>query len=108
MATQLDPADFADRCPPHQQLWVAFSGGLDSTVLLHLLRQAGLRPRAIHINHQLQPAAATWAEHCRAQCAKWNVPFELRAVGLVPDDPAGPEAAARAARLADPDYPYLD
>jgi tRNA(Ile)-lysidine synthase len=94
----LDPQALAARCPRHRQLWVGFSGGLDSTVLLHALREAGLEPRAVHVNHQLQSGSAAWAEHCRALCAKWEVPFELRTVGLVPDDPAGPEAAARAAR----------
>ena len=94
----IDPSSLAARCPPHQRLWVGLSGGLDSTVLLHLLRQADLEPRAIHVNHQLQENAAKWAEHCRALCAQWDVPFELRAVGIPPDDPAGPEAAARAAR----------
>ncbi len=71
---------------------------MDSTVLLHALRSARLKPHALHVNHQLQPGSGAWAEHCRALCAAWDVPFELRRVGLVPDDPAGPEAAARTAR----------
>jgi tRNA(Ile)-lysidine synthase len=93
-----DPADLSARCPAHKQIWVAFSGGLDSTVVLHALKQAKLKPRAVHVNHQLQAGAGAWAEHCRVLCEQWEIPFELRTVGLVPDDPAGPEAAARAAR----------
>jgi tRNA(Ile)-lysidine synthase len=95
---ELDAANLAATAPPHKRLWVAFSGGMDSTVLLHALKQARLKPHAVHVNHQLQPDAPAWAEHCRALCKTWDVPFELRTVGLVPDDPAGPEAAARAAR----------
>lgn len=93
-----DSADLAKHCPEHKQIWVAFSGGLDSTVLLHALKQAQLKPRAVHVNHQLQPGSHAWADHCRALCEQWEIPCELRTVGLVPDDPAGPEAAARNAR----------
>ena len=93
-----DPATLAERCPAHKQIWVAFSGGVDSTVLLHALKQARLKPRAVHVNHQLQPGSQAWADHCRVLCEQWEIPFELRTVGLVPDDPAGPEAAARNAR----------
>src|SRR5207244_777006 len=93
-----DAADLAKRCPARKQIWIGFSGGLDSTVLLHALKSAGLKPRAVHVNHQLQPGSGAWAEQCRALSQQWEIPFELRTVGLVPDDPAGPEAAARAAR----------
>ena len=47
---------------------VGWSGGLDSTVLLHLLagepaiRARGLR--AVHVHHGLQAAADAWAAHC--------------------------------------------
>jgi tRNA(Ile)-lysidine synthase len=90
----------AGRCPPHRRLWIAYSGGLDSTVLLHLAHLAGLKPKAVHVNHQLQPAASAWAEHCRSCCARWRIPLELKTVSLAEVDPAGPEAAARLARYA--------
>lgn len=81
---------------------VGFSGGLDSSVLLHALaavpgqRQAGLR--AIHVDHGLQPAAANWAEHCRHICA--GLALELDVVRVQVDTAAGLglEAAARQAR----------
>lgn len=47
-------------------IWVAYSGGVDSTVLLKLATEAKLSVpiKAIHINHQLSPNANQWAVHC--------------------------------------------
>lgn len=96
--TALTPDWLVARAPSHRRLWIAFSGGLDSTVLLNLAHVAGLNPRAVHVNHHLQPAASEWAEHCGAVCAQWQVSCALKDVQVAADDPAGPEAAARAAR----------
>ena len=80
---------------------VAFSGGLDSTVLLHLaaadpaLRARGLR--ALHVDHGLHPDSARWADACGDLCAGLGVAFESRRV-TVGDRGDGLEAAARAAR----------
>jgi len=78
-----------------------FSGGLDSTVLLHLLAanpslHAGLR--AIHVHHGLHPAADEWAAHCRTACDALGIGFQVVHVEVARDRGAGPEAAARAAR----------
>jgi tRNA(Ile)-lysidine synthase len=59
---------------------VALSGGLDSSVLLHLfarLRTLGLRAplSALHVQHGLQREAEAWLEHCRTVCAALDVPF---------------------------------
>ncbi len=83
------------------RLCVAFSGGLDSTVLLHCL--AGLRAplgfelTAVHIHHGLQPEADAWVEHCAAVCADLAVPLTVERVVVVTAD-KGVEAAARDAR----------
>lgn len=80
---------------------VAYSGGLDSTVLLHLLMRSGLRPLvAVHVHHGLQDQADSWAARCQQQAAEWGLPFRLCRVTIAADDPAGPEAAARHARRA--------
>lgn len=82
--------------------WVAFSGGLDSQVLLHALaaRRARLPAplAAVHVNHNLQPDALVWAEHCRAACAGLGVPYRAVSVDAHPAPGESPEAAARAAR----------
>lgn len=80
---------------------VAFSGGLDSTVLLHLLalhariHQAPAL-RAVHVHHGLQPAADAWPEHCQRICAQMGV--ELRVMRVQVACQASLEQAARQAR----------
>lgn len=87
----------------HPPLLVAFSGGLDSTVLLHALaahpplRAAGLR--ALHIDHRLHPDSGRWAEHCVRVCAAIGVELQQVCVDVQPQG-EGLEAAARAARYA--------
>lgn len=83
--------------------YVGFSGGLDSTVLLHLLHRwhkanPGAPPlRAIHVNHGLQEQASEWQNHCDWMCQFLQVPFEAEQVD-VETDGKGIEAAARDAR----------
>ncbi|MFG1173638.1 tRNA lysidine(34) synthetase TilS [Erwiniaceae bacterium CAU 1747] len=85
-----------------QHILLAYSGGLDSTVLLHqlvLLRQQwpGLRLRALHVHHGLSPLADSWVAHCRRQCTQWNVALEVVNV-TVDARQGGIESAARNAR----------
>lgn len=81
--------------------WVAFSGGLDSTVLLHALvrlaERRALPPiRAIHVHHGLQVAADYWPAHCQQVCDRLGVALEVVRVQVVPG--ASLERAARDAR----------
>jgi tRNA(Ile)-lysidine synthase len=84
------------------KLVVAFSGGLDSCVLLHLL--ANLRKTlpfqlsAHHVNHGLSLNAASWANFCAEFCAKLSVPFTLSTVKVEKNSGLGLEATAREAR----------
>lgn len=70
-----------------QSVFVAFSGGIDSTVLLHSLveQQAkyGYQLTALHVNHNLQQNSEQWQQHCRQQCAEWGVPFKTINLQLV-------------------------
>ena len=89
--------------PGNGPVAVAFSGGLDSTVLLHLaaadaaLRARGLR--ALHVDHGLHADSARWAQSCGDACAALGIGFESVRV-VVRDQGEGLEAAARAARHA--------
>ena len=75
---------------------VALSGGIDSVVLLHLLKD---RPgvSAAHVHHGLSPNADAWAAFCRRLCKTWKVPLAVRKV-RVKKGRKGLEAAAREAR----------
>ena len=76
---------------------VAFSGGLDSTVLLHAVATLARprRLRAVHVNHGLHEDADAWQRHCAAFAAAVAVPFNALCVEV----PAGNvEAGARRVR----------
>ncbi len=83
-------------------LCLAFSGGLDSTALLHALVE--LRPAlgyhltAVHVDHGLHAAAVDWAAHCGQAAARLDVPLEVLKVSV--GAAGGLEAAARSARYA--------
>ena len=85
-------------------VWVAFSGGLDSTVLLHRLahdpaiRRHGLS--AVHVHHGLQAEADAWAAHCATECHALDVPLRTVRVQVDRGRGEGLEAAARHARHA--------
>ena len=89
--------------PGHQRPVLAgFSGGLDSSVLLHLLanhaetRAVGLR--AVHVHHGLHADADAWATHCQNACDAVGVPLEVVRVTVQRDSGLGLEGAARDAR----------
>lgn len=87
---------------PYRQFLVAFSGGLDSTVLLHRLflwqqSDPSVSVRAVHIHHGLSPHADEWVEHCQTRCGQWQIPLEVVRVTLEQGG-LGTEAHARQAR----------
>ncbi|MEY3871036.1 MAG: hypothetical protein RLZZ296_31 [Pseudomonadota bacterium] len=87
---------FADLTAP---LAVAYSGGADSTALLHAA--CALWPeqvRAIHVNHGLQAAADQFETNCAAVCAQLNVPLRVVKVSAGHASGESPEDAARKAR----------
>jgi len=80
---------------------VAFSGGLDSSVLLHGLARLPLkRVRALHVDHGIHADSPRWEAHCRAAAAALGVPYESMRVDVPRASGLGLEAAAREARYA--------
>ncbi|MDY1548197.1 tRNA lysidine(34) synthetase TilS [Luteibacter sahnii] len=81
---------------------VAYSGGPDSTALLHALATLPRRPplRALHVDHGLQAESASWAAHCRRFCEDLDVPLAVVRVSVDLSRGDGTESAARRARRA--------
>jgi len=81
---------------------VAFSGGMDSSVLLHALAASANAHQtpivAIHINHGLHEDAPVWEAHCRRVAGDLDVPFFSQTVGVDDKSGLGLEATARLAR----------
>ncbi len=77
---------------------IAYSGGVDSHVLLHCLSQFPDHPpiEAVHINHQLQDEAGQWAEHCQRQADQLDI--AMHSLEVVVDPSGSPEEQARLAR----------
>lgn len=93
--------------PAHNRLWVAFSGGLDSTLLLHLAAccfPGSPDLRAVHINHQLQANSERSEQFCRRTCEALGIDLLVRRVDVRTEKAGGGaggiEAAARHARYA--------
>jgi tRNA(Ile)-lysidine synthase len=92
-----------DRFPPDTHFAVAFSGGLDSTVLLHATH-AALRQResgslrAIHIHHGLSPNADAWALHCQERCTALGIALQVERVQVPVQSGASVESVARERR----------
>ncbi|WP_369930615.1 tRNA lysidine(34) synthetase TilS [Xanthomonas sp. NCPPB 2632] len=83
-------------------LVVAYSGGPDSTALLHALAHCTPRPalRALHVDHGLHADSGAWASHCRRTGDALGVPVEVARVTVDLSQGEGIEAAARRARHA--------
>ena len=83
-------------------LLLAFSGGVDSCVLLHALVQAKktlhFNLQAMHVHHGLSPNADDWADFCAKTCADYQVPLDIVQVKVTKAAGLGIEAAAREAR----------
>ena len=80
---------------PPAQLAVAFSGGLDSTVLLHATIKAHGKKNvhAFHVHHGIQKEADQWQAHCKAVAKKFGCHFDTRNVKL--NKPSNIESQAR-------------
>ena len=87
---------------PRARLVLGLSGGLDSVVLLEVLRrlvgQLGFRLSCVHVNHGISPNARSWAAFCARRCKRHAIALALHQVDIEPYRAEGLEAAARRAR----------
>jgi len=84
------------------RLVVAWSGGLDSSVLLvactEWARGAGCAVHAVHVDHALDPASAAWAQHCLHEAAGRGITCTVERLAQRPRPGVSVEAWARTAR----------
>jgi tRNA(Ile)-lysidine synthase len=93
--------EWINRLQGFKQLIVGFSGGLDSTVLLHLLASyPSLHPRilAVHVNHGISANALDWQNHCALVCLNLNISLITEKIDF--DRSSNIEEEARNARFA--------
>ena len=100
-----DPESFFDLVDPDKNVIVAFSGGGDSSALLHFCYKLSLeehfhaRLSAIHVNHSLNKNSDLWEDHCRKFCKDRNINFQSHVVDINTKK-SGLESAARNARYS--------
>lgn len=82
---------------------VAYSGGMDSHVLLHVLATCfpDATLEAVHVNHQQSSHANTWEAHTQAVCAELGVPYHSCRIQPVIQPGDSIEAVLRAARFVE-------
>lgn len=96
----LDP-HWRARLSQYNHLYLGYSGGLDSTVLLALVAACSelcSKLTAIHVHHGLSPNADAWADHCEAYSQQLSIPCETVRIALAQG--ANLEERARIARYA--------
>lgn len=66
---------------------IAYSGGMDSTVLLYQLLKIKqtddqIKIRAIHINHNIHTHSKIWQKHCFDTCEKHDIPLIIETINI--------------------------
>ena len=113
VAYQLEPPMFSFSALQHtlksltdaQTFIIAYSGGLDSHVLLHAMsalknKNPDTHLQAVHVNHQINPNANHWALHCKKICDDLGIPIAIETVDLNLKPGDSLEENARNARYA--------
>lgn len=89
--------------PDVGDIWIAYSGGLDSAVLLHIIatnrsKLSGKRITVVHVDHGLQQVSSQWGKSCRETAESYGIDFYLIELNLVKAVGESIELAARNAR----------
>ncbi len=90
-----------ENCLPLNQIYIGYSGGVDSHVLLDacaLLPEFKSKITAVYIHHGLQKEADDWAIHCQKMAEKLGVLFLVQKVNATVNQGESPEESARNAR----------
>lgn len=93
-----------DSFPLPSRIWVAYSGGLDSHVLLHSLaclrkHYPNMQLQAVHVHHGLNMSADAWSEHCQRVCRELSIDCTIKYVDPnIYNNKSNIEATARQAR----------
>lgn len=77
---------------------IAYSGGIDSHVLLYCCNQLGLPVRAVHVHHGLQEVADVWVDQCQRYCDSQNISLDVLYVDAKKKQGESPEETARIVR----------
>ena len=84
-----------------KKIFIAFSGGIDSSVLVYILGKNALKLNlditVIHINHNISPNSPNWTKHCKNFCNKLDLNFISEEVNIISSG-GGLESAARKER----------
>lgn len=85
------------------RIYVGYSGGVDSHVLLHLCastKSLAGKITAVHVHHGLQDEADAWVEHCKKTAESLGVNFKPLHVDATANTGESPEETARNVRYA--------
>lgn len=105
--------DFLSKIPEESTVFIAFSGGLDSTVLLHSLKQqaSNLSKKitlvALYVDHGLQADSKEWLNFCQTFCKQQSIKLKGLQITITNTQRKGVEAVARALRYQ-AIYEYID
>jgi tRNA(Ile)-lysidine synthase len=81
-----------------KKVFIAYSGGVDSTVLLHAFHELSkdneISLEAIHVNHNLNEQSKSWEDHCKNFCNKKAIKLHIASVEITSKG-SGLESAAR-------------
>jgi len=83
------------------KIYIAFSGGADSSALLHMFahlrKEYSIQIEAIHVNHNLSKDSKGWEDHCKSMCKSIDINLIIKSIHISVEGD-GLESAARKAR----------